>query len=160
MGETVPDKAPDKANVLFPPPLIFLAALVVGLLLQHFIPLHWLQAAWATWIGGVLIVLAVALALSGVLALRAAGTAIDPHKATTAIVQTGPYRFSRNPLYVALILLCVGIASWSNTLWILLMLVPAVLVLRIGVIRREEAYLARKFGDAYRTYQARVRRWI
>src|ERR1700679_2192043 len=109
MGETAPDHAPDNANVIFPPPLIFLAALVVGLLLQHFIPIHWLPAPWARWIGGLLVVLAVTLALSGVLALRAVGTAIDPHKATTAIVQTGPYRFSRNPLYVALILLCVGI---------------------------------------------------
>jgi protein-S-isoprenylcysteine O-methyltransferase Ste14 len=156
MGETMPDKA----NVLLPPPLIFLAVLVAGLLLRHFIPLHWLPVAWAAWIGFLLVALAVALALSGILALRAARTAVDPHKPTTAIVQTGPYRFSRNPLYLALILLTVGLASWSNTLWIPLALVPAVLVLRIGVIRREEAYLTRKFGDEYRGYQARVRRWL
>jgi protein-S-isoprenylcysteine O-methyltransferase Ste14 len=160
MAETMPDKAPDNANVLLPPPLIFLAALVVGLLLQHVLPIDWLPAAWADWIGGVLVGAAIALVLSGVVALRTARTAIDPRKATTAIVQTGPYRVSRNPLYVAMILFCVGIASLSNALWILLLLIPAILVLRIGVIRREEAYLERKFGGEYRIYQARVRRWI
>jgi protein-S-isoprenylcysteine O-methyltransferase Ste14 len=152
--------APDTANVLLPPPLIFLAALVAGLLLHHVLPIHWLPAAWADWIGGALVGIAVAIGLSGVLALRAARTAIDPRKPTTAIVQAGPYGFSRNPLYVALILLCVGIAALSNALWILPLLIPAILVLRIGVIRREEAYLERKFGDAYRAYRARVRRWI
>jgi len=156
MRETLPDKA----NVLLPPPLIFLAALVVGLLLQHVVPVRWLPASWADWIGGVLVAIAIGLALSGVLALRAARTAIDPRKPTTAIVRQGPYRFSRNPLYVALILLCVGIAALSNILWIVLLLVPAVVVQRVGVIRREEAYLDRKFGAEYRAYQARVRRWI
>jgi protein-S-isoprenylcysteine O-methyltransferase Ste14 len=164
MGDTmphkVPDNAPDKANVLLPPPLIFLAALVVGLLLQYVLPIDWLPASWADWIGGVLVGIAVAIGLSGVLALRAARTAIDPHKPTTAIVQAGPYGFSRNPLYVSLILLCAGIAALSNALWILVMLIPAILVLRVGVIRREETYLDRKFGDEYRAYRARVRRWI
>ncbi len=156
----MPDKVQDKANVLLPPPLIFLAALLAGLLLQHLVPIHWLPAAAARWTGGVLVAIAVALALAGVLALRAGRTAIDPYQPTTAIVQAGPYRFSRNPLYVALTLLSVGIAAWSNTLWILLLLVPAIVVLRIGVIRREEAYLDRKFGDEYRAYKARVRRWF
>jgi len=158
--DNAPEKAPDKAGVLMPPPLIFLAALAVGLLAQHFVPLPFLPVAWVAWIGGGLVVVAIALAVSGVLTLRAAQTAIDPYKSTTAIVQTGPYRFSRNPLYVALALLCVGIAAWRNALWVLPMLIPAILVLQVGVIRREEAYLERKFGDEYRTYRTRVRRWF
>jgi protein-S-isoprenylcysteine O-methyltransferase Ste14 len=81
-------------------------------------------------------------------------------KPTTALVTEGPFRYSRNPIYVALTLLYVGVALLINALWILLLIVPAVLVLRYGVIAREEAYLARKFGDAYRQYMAQVRRWL
>jgi protein-S-isoprenylcysteine O-methyltransferase Ste14 len=170
MGETMPDKIPDqatgkatdpdKANVLLPPPLIFLAALAVGLLLQHFIPLPGLPGAWTNWIGFPLGAAAGALAICSALTLRAARTAINPYQPTTTIVQTGPYRFSRNPLYLALLLLCMGIAAWGDALWILLALIPAVVVLQVGVIRREEAYLAGKFGAEYRAYRARVRRWI
>jgi len=160
MGETPPDKIPDHPNMLLPPPLIFLAALVAGLLLQHFVPLPWLPHASTDWIGYPLGAAAGALAIWGALTLRSARTAINPYQPTTAIVQTGPYRFTRNPLYLALLLLCIGIAAWRNALWILLALIPAVVVLRLGVIDREEAYLAGKFGAEYRTYQARVRRWI
>jgi protein-S-isoprenylcysteine O-methyltransferase Ste14 len=81
-------------------------------------------------------------------------------KPTTALVTEGPFRYSRNPIYVALTLLYVGVALLINALWILLLVVPAVLVLRYGVIAREEAYLTRKFGDAYRQYTTQVRRWL
>ena len=147
--------------MLLPPPLIFLAALVVGPAAATSRPdplaarRRGPTGSAACWWGSP--------SRSRCRAFSRCWrreTAIDPYKATTAIVQAGPYRFSRNPLYVALTLLSVGIAAWSNTLWILLLLVPAVVVLRIGVIRREEAYLDRKFGDEYRAYQARVRRWI
>jgi protein-S-isoprenylcysteine O-methyltransferase Ste14 len=75
-------------------------------------------------------------------------------------VQRGPYRFSRNPLYLSMILLCVAVAALGNTAWIMLALIPALVVLQRGVIDREEAYLDRKFGAEYRAYRARVRRWI
>jgi len=81
-------------------------------------------------------------------------------KPTTALVTEGPFRYSRNPIYLALTLLYVGVALLINALWILLLVVPAVLVLRYGVIAREEAYLTRKFGEAYRQYMAQVRRWL
>ena len=160
MGETPPDKIPDHPSMLLPPPLIFLSALAVGLLLQHVLPIDWLPASWTGWIGGVLVAIAAAITVWGARALRAARTGIFPHQATTAIVQTGPYRVSRNPLYLSMIPLGVGIAALCNALWVLLMLVPMVLVLQIGVIRREEAYLDRKFGNDYRAYRARVRRWL
>jgi protein-S-isoprenylcysteine O-methyltransferase Ste14 len=79
---------------------------------------------------------------------------------TTALVTVGPFRYSRNPIYMALTLLDVGVALLINALWILLLVIPAVLVLRYGVIAREEAYLTRKFGDAYRQYTTQVRRWF
>jgi protein-S-isoprenylcysteine O-methyltransferase Ste14 len=81
-------------------------------------------------------------------------------KPTTALVTKGPFRYSRNPIYVALTLLYLGVALLINALWILLLVVPAVLVLRYGVIAREEAYLTRKFDDVYRQYTAQVRHWL
>ncbi len=152
--------APDTAKVLLPPPLLFLAAMLIGLVLQGVAPCRWLPPAWINWIVFPLGGASGLLAIWGVLTLRAARTAIDPYKPTTALVQRGPYRFSRNPLYLALILLFIGIAAWCNALWILLLLIPAVVVLQLGVIRREEAYLERRFGAAYRAYRARVRRWL
>ena len=168
MGATTPDNPPgklrgaasDTAKVLLPPPLLFLAAVLIGLVLQRVAPCRWLPPAWTDWIGFPLGIGSGLLAIWGVLTLRAARTAIDPYKPTTALVQRGPYRFTRNPLYLALLLLCIGIAAWRNTLWILLALVPTVVVLQLGVIRREEAYLERRFGAAYRAYRARVRRWL
>jgi len=81
-------------------------------------------------------------------------------KPTTALVTEGPFRYSRNPIYVALTLLYVGVALLINALWILLLVVPALMALRYGVIAREEAYLTQKFGDAYHQYTTQVRRWL
>ena len=79
---------------------------------------------------------------------------------TTTIVDTGPYRFTRNPIYLGMVLGLLGLTIALNSLWLLLTLVPFALVIRYGVVAREEAYLERKFGDDYRRYRARVRRWL
>jgi protein-S-isoprenylcysteine O-methyltransferase Ste14 len=100
------------------------------------------------------------LALMTFCVLSRAHTPVDPLKPTTALVTEGPFRYSRNPIYLALTLLYLGVVLLINALGILLLVVPAVLVLRYGVIAREEAYLTRKFGDAYRQYTAQVRRWL
>jgi protein-S-isoprenylcysteine O-methyltransferase Ste14 len=81
-------------------------------------------------------------------------------KPTTVLVTEGPFRYSRNPIYLALTLLYLGVAFLVNAWWILLLVVPVLLVIRYGVIAREEVYLARKFGDAYRQYTTQVRRWL
>jgi protein-S-isoprenylcysteine O-methyltransferase Ste14 len=81
-------------------------------------------------------------------------------KPTTAIVTKGPFRYSRNPLYVSLTLLYLGVALIINVLWIVLLVVPVLVVMQRGVIGREEAYLERKFGEKYLSYKARVRRWV
>ena len=92
--------------------------------------------------------------------MRRAGTNVNPRDPTTAIVVEGPFRFSRNPLYLSLILAYLGITLLVNALWPLLLLPPLLVVLHWGVIAREERYLEAKFGESYRVYKARVRRWL
>ena len=89
-----------------------------------------------------------------------AGSNVPTSLPTTTIVETGPYRFTRNPIYPAMVLGLIGLAIVFNSLWLLLVAVPFALVIRYGVIAREEAYLERKFGDVYRRYRSRVRRWL
>ena len=89
-----------------------------------------------------------------------AGSNVPTNLPTTTIVDAGPYRFTRNPIYLGMVLGLIGLAIAINSLWLLMMLVPFALVIRYGVITREEAYLERKFGDVYRRYCARVRRWL
>jgi len=100
-----------------------------------------------------------ALFVSSAGKFRAAGTAVPANKPTTAIVRTGPYRFSRNPIYLAFSLLQLGIAIWVNSLWLLATLAVALALIHV-VIAREERYLERKFGAEYLAYKASVRRWL
>jgi protein-S-isoprenylcysteine O-methyltransferase Ste14 len=89
-----------------------------------------------------------------------AGSNVPTNRPTTTIVERGPYRFTRNPIYLGMFLGLIGSAIAFDNLWLLMMLVPFALVIRFGVVVREEAYLERKFGDAYRGYRSRVRRWL
>ena len=89
-----------------------------------------------------------------------AGSNVPTRLPTTTIVETGPYRFTRNPIYLGMVLGLIGLAIGFNSFWLLVTLVPFALVIRYGAITREEAYLERKFGDVYRRYRARVRRWL
>ncbi len=152
--------SPDTAHVLILPPLLYGMAFVIGLLLHLVFPLHILPTILARGIGVVCVLVSLPLALMTLRVLSRAHTPVDPMKPTTALVTEGPFRYSRNPIYVALTLLYVGVALLINALWILLLVVPALVVLRYGVIAREEAYLTRKFGDAYRQYTTQVRRWL
>jgi protein-S-isoprenylcysteine O-methyltransferase Ste14 len=92
--------------------------------------------------------------------MRRAGTNIRPDQPTLALVTDGAFRFSRNPLYLAAAGLYVGVALLVHALWPLVLLIPMLAVLQWGVVAREERYLEAKFGDAYRAYKARVRRWL
>lgn len=141
------------------PPIVYLAALVAGGLLQLAWPLQLLPPTLSVVIGVPLVIAAIALFVSSVVKFRAAGTPVPGHQPTTAIVRAGPYRFSRNPIYLAFTLLQLGIAIWANNVWLLATLVVAVAVMQV-VIRKEEAYLERKFGAQYLEYKASVRRWI
>ncbi len=110
--------------------------------------------------GAIVTVLAIALFVSAVRALRAAGTPIPGNLPTTTIVRTGPYRFSRNPIYLAFSLGQIGLSLWVNSLALLITLIPAVALMWLVVIPREERYLEARFPSGYSPYKASVRRWL
>jgi protein-S-isoprenylcysteine O-methyltransferase Ste14 len=141
-------------------PLIYLGALALGLGLHAASRVTALPATAARVLGVVLIACAVAVAVPAFRAMARAGTSFRTERPTTAIVTDGPFRYTRNPIYVALTLLYVGIGMVLNALWVLLLIVPVIVVMQLGVIAREERYLERKFGDEYRRYKVRVRRWL
>src|SRR5215831_19181883 len=151
---------PDTAQVLVLPPLVYGGAFVMGLLLHLVFPIHILPPTLARGIGVVCVLVSLPLAFTTLRVLSRAHTPVDPMKPTTVLVTEGPFRYSRNPIYVALTLLYLGVAFLVNAWWILLLVVPVLVVIRYGVIAREEVYLTRKFGDAYRQYTAQVRRWF
>ncbi len=110
--------------------------------------------------GAALVASAAGLAGSAIATLRRAGTEVDPGRPTTSLVVAGPYRFSRNPIYVAFTLLGLGVAALANAAWVALAVLGALLVVRRGVVEREERYLDRRFGADYGRYRAQVRRWF
>ena len=122
--------------------------------------LPFLPHALAAPLGILLVVAAVVLFAASVGKFRAAGTPVPGNKATTVIVRSGPYRFSRNPIYLAFSLLQVGIAIWVNSLWLVATLIASVAVMARIVIPREEQYLERRFGADYLDYKKSVRRWV
>ena len=156
-----PNAGQDVPNLgLVRPPLVYLISIVTGALMQRAAPLPFLPRTLAAPLGASLVVLALALFAYSVAKFRAAGTPVPARKPTTAIVRTGPYRFSRNPIYLAFSLLQLGIAIWVNSLWLLVTLAGAVALVHYVVIPREEQYLERRFGDQYLDYKASVRRWL
>jgi protein-S-isoprenylcysteine O-methyltransferase Ste14 len=112
------------------------------------------------WLGGAAVLLAVVLFVAAVRTFRASGTPVPGHRPTTTIVRTGPYRFSRNPIYLAFSLLQLGLALWVDSLWLLVTLVPAGALTAFVVVPREERYLAARFPSDYAAYTASVRRWL
>lgn len=150
----------DTAGVIAPPPLIFAIPLIVGLVANWLSPLPILTGRVGLWMGIALAIAGLGLIVTGIIEFRHANTAVVPFRPTTAIVSSGPFRFTRNPLYLGFVLIYIGASLAANTLWPLFMLPLAILVLLHGVVKREERYLERKFGTAYTDYRARVRRWM
>jgi len=146
--------------VIAPPPLIFLAALLLGFILQALLPAPSLAPALQLALGVPLLIAGGVLAATFVRAFRRAGTPIAPSHPARRLVTCGPYRISRNPGYLGMTLTCAGIAFVSDALWLLAPLAVAVLVVDHGVIAREERHLVATFGDEYRRYRATVRRWV
>ena len=146
----------DTAQVIIRPPLGWGLAGIAGVALNWLAPLPLLPADLPA--GG--LVLALALFAWAIVTITRVGSNVPTNLPTTTIVESGPYRFTRNPIYLAMFLGLIGLAIAFDNLWLLMMLVPFALVVRYGVVAREEAYLERKFGDVYRGYRSRVRRWL
>jgi protein-S-isoprenylcysteine O-methyltransferase Ste14 len=154
--------ANDTSGVRFPPPFIAAGVFVVGYAIDRFAPLRLAADPGATQriAGWCLVAASLLLAAAAVFLFRRAGTTPNPTRPTTALVVRGPYRFTRNPMYVAFAILYLGSTLLLNSVWTLVLFPVMITLLEKLVIAREEAYLAAKFGDEYRAYTARVRRWI
>ena len=153
----------DHADVAIKPPLLFVGALLLGCLLTWLYPIGpGLAAANGTALAAGFGLAAAGMALTA-LSARAfarAGTSVAPTQASTTLVATGPYGITRNPIYIGFVLVYLGFAIVLTSIWLLLLLIPVLFILQRGVVEREEAYLAGKFGEAYWKYQARVPRWL
>lgn len=151
---------PDKPGVVILPPLLFVLGLLVAIALHWLWPLP-IAAARVTFAVGIILgILGIGLAVWGRTTLVRGGTNVSPFKPTTAIVSAGPYRFTRNPLYVGAMSLLLGVSICIGTWWGVIVLVPILFVLHHGVVLREERYLERKFGESYATYKSTVRRYL
>ena len=155
------DNTADTAQVIIRPPLAWGLAIIAGLTLNWLVPLPFLPADLpAGWLGAMVFVLAVALVAWAIVTMTRVGSNVPTNRPTTTIVEAGPYRFTRNPVYLGMFLGLIGLAIAFDNLWLLIMLVPFALVIRYAVVAREEAYLERKFSDIYHGYRSRVRRWL
>ena len=150
----------DNPGVVLRPPLIYAAALVVVFVCRWLWPMPIFDRAVVLWPGIAMAAVAVGIGIWGRRTLAAAGTNINPARPTTAIVTSGPYRFSRNPLYLGLTLLYLGFTLVADTWWGVVVLVPLLIIMHRGVVLREERYLDAKFGETYRQYCSRVRRYF
>jgi protein-S-isoprenylcysteine O-methyltransferase Ste14 len=142
------------------PPLVYLGAIALGLLLHVAWPVRLVSRAVSGPLGGTAALVAVALFFSAVHTFRTTGTPVPGNRPTTTIVRMGPYRYSRNPIYLSFSLLQLGVACWVNSLWLLVTLMPAVALMSFVVIPREEHYLESRFPSDYLPYKTAVRRWL
>ena len=150
----------DNPGVIAPPPFIYAGSLATGLLANRFFRLRFLPRRLARTLGPLLIFCGFLVGLLGLREVRRAGSNVDPYKPVTAVVTGGPYRFTRNPMYLGFTLMYLGISALANALLPVLLL-PAILqLMKRGVIEREERYLERKFGEEYLQYKASARRWV
>ena len=142
------------------PPVLYLAGLLVGMGLNSLWPIAPVPGRWGSPVGVMLIVLGLTIMPPVLAGFRRAGTPFDAHRPASALVTEGPYRFSRNPAYLALTLWYLGLGLLLNNGWVLLLALPLVGVMHRWAIPREERHLEARFGDQYRRYKAAVRRWL
>ena len=152
--------SPDHSGVVVPPPLIYVVFFLGGVGLQRYVLLPRLPIGMGRALGAVLALSWLVLTTWSFRRFWASGTSVIPVRPTTALVIEGPYRFTRNPMYLGLLLLYLGVTCWFGFVGPLLLAPVLVWVIGAWVIVREERYLERKFGNEYRRYQAQVRRWL
>jgi protein-S-isoprenylcysteine O-methyltransferase Ste14 len=150
----------DRAQVRVLPPLIQLGMLATGISLRLAFPAPFLPRAAAVPVGAAIVSVSIAFVVLAARELRKSRTSFDVRRSTTALVSTGPFRVSRNPVYLSMLLLQLGLGVLLNSPWMIALVVPMGSILCLAVIRPEEHYLEEKFGDLYRSYQGRVGRWL
>lgn len=142
------------------PPLIYVGNLVLGMLLDRLVPLPFPSGYAFHIVGFALLAGGLLLGGSAVVTMRREHTSPNPHKPPTALIEKGPFRYGRNPIYLSLFVTYAGIATYASSLWAILLLPVVFWLIDNWVVKREENYMEQKFGDAYRSYKSRVRRWI
>jgi protein-S-isoprenylcysteine O-methyltransferase Ste14 len=156
-----PTDDPGTAGVIARPPLIFLTALLLGLLLDRLLPFAFPDPGRAHWIvGSSAIAVGLGLAAAGIGNFSRAATPVPSNQPVRSLVATGIHGRTRNPIYLGMFLIYAGIGLAARSPGTYIFLLPLAFTIRYGVVAREEAYLERRFGDAYREYKARVRRWL
>ena len=152
----------DSAAIRVPPPVFFFVCLGFGLLLEYFFPIHLINISpiLRVIVGGMFILISSYFALSAFFSLIKHKTPFDTAKSTITIVTDGAYRFSRNPLYLSLLLLLFGIAVLIFSLWVLFTIPILYILFLFKAVKPEERYLSQKFGEEYLNYSAKVKRWI
>ncbi len=155
-----PSSHKDNAGVIAPAPVIYGLGFALGLAAEFILPTVPLPRTVALWLGVVIIALSIPIVISAFKALARARTTFDARKPTSTIVSDGAFQYTRNPTYLSLTLLHVGLALVLGSPWVLLMVVPAVALTQWGVVLREERYLEAKFGEEYRRYKTNVRQWL
>jgi protein-S-isoprenylcysteine O-methyltransferase Ste14 len=154
---------PETAGVVARPPLLFLGALLLGLGSDRLLPLPFVvpeSDAVHRIIAGLVILIGLALAATGIRNFSHAATPVPTNRPTRALVTTGIHGWTRNPIYLGMFLVYGGIGLGARSPWTLILMLPLALTIRYGIVAREEAYLERRFGNAYQDYKARVRRWL
>lgn len=151
---------PDSPGVRIPPPTFYAAGLIVGLLASRLHPTPWLGRNVAETLSLLCLVAGAGFAEPALVKFFRVRTGIIPHRPATELVIAGPYRWTRNPMYVGLAFIYTGVAFYAESLWAMLLLPLVLVAIRRLVIAREEAYLERRFGPAYLAYKGRVRRWL
>jgi len=150
----------DSSGAIAPPPLIALALVALGVALGVLWPVELIPAPWQYIAGGVIIAASLLLVASAFRLFRRARTPVPTYRTPTALVTDGVYTLTRNPIYLSMMLLMIGLAVTLDNIWLLALAAIFQQIIRWGVIAREERYLEAKFGEQYRTYKSQVRRWI
>ena len=151
------------AGVIARPPLLYVGALLLGLAADHLLPLPFdvpKAGLVHSTIAGLVVVVGLALMAAGIRDFSRGGTPVPTNQPTRTLVTTGTLRWSRNPIYVGMFFIYLGIGLAARSPWIVILTLPLAITVRYGVVAREEAYLERRFGNAYRDYKSRVRRWL
>ena len=148
-------------GIRVPPPAFYLAALAIGIALEYLLwPIPVLGAPSKYVIASILIIVSVLIMPPVLMRFRRAATSFDVRKAASTLITDGPYRFSRNPTYVSLTMLYLGVGILINDGWVLILVIPVFFVMDLWVIRREEHHLEATFGEQYLRYKGTVRRWL